>query len=73
MTKTGRTAFKTAPGTRCEQGFRRGQSKKAGPSDKTHCVQKKAAATGSGKPKRHKKTGKFVPASTPVGSMVEEI
>jgi hypothetical protein len=73
FTKTGRVSVNTPPGTRCQKGFRRGQSKKDGPSGKNACVEEKNAA-----PKRQKFTGKFVPAATPTGfvqglGMVEEI
>ena len=71
FTKTGRVSIKTPSGTRCGNGFRRGGSKKAGPSDKGNCVERRP--TGQKRPKRNVQTGKFVPASTPVGPMIEEI
>ena len=77
FTKTGRVSINTPAGTRCQKGFRRGQSKKDGPSSRKACVEVKKS-TKTTAPKRQKSTGKFVSAATPTGfvqglGIIEEI
>ena len=68
-TKTGRVSYKAPSGERCRVGFRRGQSKKDGKSDKTNCVQTRGGTRGGRK--RNKVTGKFVPNSATGSNIVE--
>ena len=75
-TKTGRVSYKAPSGERCRIGFRRGQSKKDGKSDKTNCVQIRGpnnlpAARFRGSRKRNKVTGQFVPNSATGSNIVE--
>ena len=48
-TKTGRTSIKTTQP--CAKGFRRGQSKKPGPSDRRHCVEIRSAKSIEDRPR----------------------
>ena len=68
-TKTGRVSYKAPSGERCRVGFRRGQSKKDGKSDKTNCVQVRGGTRGGRK--RNKITGQFAPNSATGSNIVE--
>ena len=65
-TKTGRTAIKQPTGS-CKAGFRRGQSRKPGPSDRAHCVETRSKkgprvmAKKSAPRKKKKKTPAHAP------------